>query len=383
MMASQPGPNAPDSAAEKVRADQKQRRFEAARNAFALKMAALHDLSLDLSLADDVDELCRRAVDLGQRVLGYDRIGIWFVDPSDPALLFGSFGTDEAGRVRDERGVQYRRSSEALPEGFYEGKEPVYYMGAGPCFNERHEVVGTAERALALLWDGRKVIGEIWVDNLVTQRSIDGGSLELLVRYARIVGSLSSLKRVQAELMLLASTDALTGVVNRRTVFVVLEKQFSLAARKGDDIAVIFCDLDGLKAVNDKLGHPVGDELIKVASAALLDSLRECDTVGRVGGDEFLLVLPDCDAEGAAIIDARIEAALTKANAEERPFRVSLSRGIATRSELAAAGADQATIADRGSAAADRSAASASATAQALVELADRRMYEAKRKASR
>ena len=80
-------------------------RYEAARNAFALKMAALHDLSLDLSMADNVDELCRRAVILGQRVLGYDRIGIWFIDPSDPALLYGSYGTDEDGHIRDERGV--------------------------------------------------------------------------------------------------------------------------------------------------------------------------------------------------------------------------------------------------------------------------------------
>jgi len=329
-------------------------------------MAALHDLSLDLSLADDVDELCRRAVDLGQRVLGFDRIGIWFVDSADPALLYGSFGTDEEGRIRDERGVQYRRSVESLPDGFYEGKEPVYYMGSGPCFNECHEVVGIAERALALLWDGRKVIGEIWVDNLVTKRSIDGGSLELLVRYARIVGSLSSLKRVQAELMLLASTDALTGVVNRRTVLVVLEKQFSLAARKDDDIAVIFCDIDGLKAVNDNLGHAAGDEFIKLASSALLDSLRDCDTVGRLGGDEFLIVLPDCDAAGATLIDARIEAALAHANAGPKPVPIALSRGIATRRELVLdeTGLDTGTV---------------GATAQALVNLADRRMYQAKR----
>ncbi len=351
--------NSERSAADKSRADQRQLRFEAARNAFALKMAALHDLSLDLTLANDVDDLCRRAVDLGQRVLGYDRIEIWFIDPEDPALLFGSYGTDESGRVRDERGVQYRRSEEALPEGFYEGKEPVYFMGSGPCFNERHEVVGTAERALALLWDGRKVIGEIWVDNLVTKRSIDGGSLELLVRYARIVGSLSSLKRVQAELMLLASTDALTGVVNRRTVLVILEKQFSLASRKGDDISVIFCRLEGFKAVNDDLGHAAGDEYVKIASSLLLGALRYCDTVGRIGTDEFLLVLPDCDTVGAAIIDARIAAALSRVNDGQRPYKVSLCRGIASRSELP--GADRDT------------------RAQTLLDFANRRKHEARR----
>jgi diguanylate cyclase (GGDEF)-like protein len=343
----------------RIRADASLRRFEAARNAFAFKMAALHDLSMELSLVDDVDELCRRAVELGQRVLGFDRIRILFVDAADPALLLGSYGMDVAGRIRDERGIQYRRSAEALPEGFYESKEPVYYMGAGPCYDERHQAVGEAERALALLWDGRKVVGEIWVDNLVTRRPIDGGSIELLVRFARIVGSLSSLKRVQAELMRLSSTDALTGVVNRRTVLVVLEKQFSLATRKGDDLAVIYCDLDGLKAVNDTLGHAAGDEYIKIASSILLDSLRDCDTVGRLGGDEFLIVLPDCDLAGASLIEARIEAAAAEVNSAPRLFEVSISRGIATCGELENACNDLST--------------------QALIDLADRRMYEAKR----
>ncbi len=339
--------------------DKKQRHYEAARNAFALKMAALHDLSLELSIAEDVDDLCRRAVFLGQRVLGYDRIAIWFVDTADPAVLYGSFGTDEFGHIRDQRGIRYRRSEEALPPGFYDGKEPIYYMGVGPCFDENHAVLGNAERALALLWDGRKVTGEIWVDNLVTKRGIDGGSLELLVRYARIVGSLSTLKRVQAELMQLSSVDALTGVVNRRTVLVVLEKQFNLAQRKGYEIAVIFCDLDGLKAVNDAQGHAAGDEYIKIACSALLDSLRDSDTVGRLGGDEFLIVLPDCDNEGGALIDSRIEDAVAAANAGIRPFQVSISRGMATCADLKAACADL--------------------SSQALIDLADRRMYEMKR----
>jgi diguanylate cyclase (GGDEF)-like protein len=342
--------------------DAKERNFEAARNAFALKMAALHDLSLDLSLAEDVDDLCRRAVGLGHRILGYDRIGIWFVDPADPALLYGSFGTDEAGLIRDERGVSYRRSDENLPEGFYDGKEPVYYMGVGPCFDERHQVVGSAEKALALIWDGRKVIGEIWVDNLMTQRAIDGGSLELLVRFARIVGYLTSLKRVQAELKQLSAMDELTGIVNRRTALVVLEKQFNLAARKGEDLAVIFCDLDGLKGVNDRLGHSAGDDYIKKACAILTAAIRDSDTVGRIGGDEFLVVLPDCDAAGAAIIDSRIVAAVSAANggSGERPYLVAISRGIAHFGELGGAGPGR--------------------NPQALLDLADARMYEAKAK---
>ena len=182
-------------------------------------------------------------------------------------------------------------------------------MGSGPCFNERHEVVGTAESALALLWDGRKVIGEIWVDNLVTKRSIDGGSLELLVRYARIVGSLSSLKRVQAELMLLASTDALTGVVNRRTVLVILEKQFSLAvAQRRRYLGHLL--RPRRPQGGERRPGPRGRRRVH-QDRQLPSSWARCATAipwARIGSDEFLVVLPDCDAAGAAIIDARIEA---------------------------------------------------------------------------
>ncbi len=346
--------------AEEHKAAVKSRRREAARNAFALKMAALHDLSLELSLSEDVDDLCRRAVAMGRRILGYDRISIWFADPLDPGLLFGTYGTDESGNLRDERGVAYRRSAEALPPDFYKGKDPVYYMGVAPCFDERHNVVGSAEKALALVWDGRKVIGEIVVDNLITQRSIDGGSLELLVRFARIVGSLTSLKRIQAELKVLASTDVLTGVVNRRTALVVLEKQFGLSLRNGECLAVAYFDLDGLKEVNDRLGHSVGDEYIKIACSTLVRTLRGTDTIGRLGGDEFLVILPDCDAPGVEAIARRIDAFIAEENSAGRDYRISLSRGLATIDELESAGL--------------------SVTSQSLLELADGRMYEHKRR---
>jgi diguanylate cyclase (GGDEF)-like protein len=338
----------------------KARNVEAARSAFALKMAALHDLSLDLSLAENVDDLCRRAVTLGHDILGFDRIGIWFVDQEDSALLFGSYGIDEKGKLRDERDCRYRRSAEALPRDFYEGREPVYYMGAGPCFNHRHEEVGSGERALALVWDGRAVMGEIWVDNLLTQRVIDGGSLELLVRYARIVGYLTSFKRVQAELKRLSEPDEVTGVVNRNTALVVLEKQLSLATRRREHMAVILCRMDGLKAVNEKLGRALADDYAKTVSATLVSAVRDCDTVGRFDNDRFILVLPACDQAGAALIDSRVAVAVDEANGavEGRSYKLAVSRGVACSAELGDVGPKW--------------------TAQALVDLAERRMLASK-----
>jgi diguanylate cyclase (GGDEF)-like protein len=335
-------------------------------DSFVYKLAALHDLSVELSLAGGIDDLCEKAVRLGRSILGFDRISIRFVDRNDSGLLHGSFGVDEAGRVRDERGVRHRRSEEPLPPGFYEGKEPVYFLGQAPCFGDRMNVVGEADKALALLWDGRQVIGEMSIDNVITKRPIGGGELDLLVRFARMVGFLASFKLEQRELSRLSGTDELTGIVNRRTVLLVLDKQLGLSIRSQRVLSIAFVDLDGLKAVNDAFGHAAGDEYIREACEVLTKALRTTDTIGRLGGDEFIAVLPECDSQGVAAIERRTRALVDEWNeAGGHRYPMSLSMGFAMSREIAASGAQP--------------------NATALIELADSRMYDdkARRKAAR
>jgi diguanylate cyclase (GGDEF)-like protein len=333
---------------------------------FIYKMAELHDLSVELSLAEGIDDLCERAIRLGRPVLGFDRIGIWLVDSEDPGLLRGSFFVDESGCLMDKRGARLQRSVRALSADFYEGKEPVYYLGQAPCFDDRMTLLGEADKAVALLWNGRKVLGEVTVDNVVTKRPIGGGELDLLVRYARMVGFLASFKQEQSELERLSGIDELTGVVNRRTALLFLEKQLGLCARSGSPLSVVFVDLDGLKSVNDRFGHAEGDEYIQAACEVLAKALRNTDIVGRLGGDEFLAVMPGCDKEGVEAIGARARSLVEEWNGSGgRPYAMSLSMGFAMSSELLETGTERA--------------------ATALVELADSRMYAEKisRKACR
>jgi diguanylate cyclase (GGDEF)-like protein len=328
-------------------------------DSFTVKMAALHDLSIELSLASGIDELCERAVRMGRIVLGFDRIGIWFVDRDDPLFLKGSFGVDESGRIRDERGIRLKRSDRALAADFREGQEPVYYLGLGPCFDDRLNRIGEAEKALALLWNGREVIGEVSVDNFISKRPIGGGELDLLVRYARMVGFLASFKLEQSELSRLSGTDELTGIVNRRTVLLFLEKQLGLALRNDKTLSVLYVDLDGLKAVNDSLGHAAGDEYIRSACEVLSKALRTTDTIGRLGGDEFLAVLPDCDDAGVEAIGRRTRALVDEWNAAAgRRYAMSLSMGFAMSRELAVG--------------------AKSPDPSVLIDLADARMFEDK-----
>ena len=120
--------------------------------------------------------------------------------------------------------------------------------------------------------------------------------------------------------------DPLTRVHNRRYLFGQLGALVSGARRHGRPMAVAMIDLDGFKAVNDRHGHEVGDGVLVAAGEALQRALRAEDVIGRLGGEEFLALLPDTDAEAAARAAERLRAAVA---ASDGPVPVTASVGWA------------------------------------------------------
>ena len=155
------------------------------------------------------------------------------------------------------------------------------------------------------------------------------------------------------ELRELARLDDLTGALNRRAFFVRLEEELARAQRAGTAVTLVLYDLDGFKAINDEHGHPAGDVALRGFAQHLGANLRAYDSVGRIGGDEFALLLIGIEPNAEASILGRLSTTL--ASAGPGTTDVHASFGAARYPEDGA-------------------------TRDELVAVADRRLYEHKRR---
>lgn len=145
----------------------------------------------------------------------------------------------------------------------------------------------------------------------------------------------ASLRRLATQLngvQALATTDPLTGVLNRQAIFRVLDDEIRRAGRYGHTLSVVFVDVDNFKRVNDTYGHVAGDVTLRAVAGQLRSNLRSSDRVGRYGGEEFMLVLPETDVPAAAAIAEKLRR-LVGANEvqleDDNSVRVTLSAGVA------------------------------------------------------
>jgi diguanylate cyclase (GGDEF)-like protein len=135
---------------------------------------------------------------------------------------------------------------------------------------------------------------------------------------------------MQHELLRLSTIDELTGLKNRRAFLETAVPQLKVARRTGHRLTLLFIDLDRMKDINDKLGHLQGDNALIDAAEVLRGTFRESDLIGRVGGDEFCVLLVGT-SEDAEVSTARLQEAVEQLNQEgRRPFRLSLSIGSTT-----------------------------------------------------
>lgn len=135
---------------------------------------------------------------------------------------------------------------------------------------------------------------------------INLGSLWLLAYLAGVYAS--SERRARATVLALSQTDPLTGLFNRGQLFPTLEQEVQRTRRSGRGFCVLMVDLDGLKAINDSMGHLRGDDVLRSLGRVITGSIRGVDSAYRYGGDEFLILLPETEFIGAYVVAEKIRA---------------------------------------------------------------------------
>ncbi len=188
-------------------------------------------------------------------------------------------------------------------------------------------------------------------------KPVDLHELQVRLRAGRrIIELQDELIATREELRIQATRDFLTGIWNRGVITEKLNEEINRAARANGSLGVIMCDIDHFKKVNDAHGHPVGDSVLIEIAQRMQATLRTYDALGRFGGEEFLIVVPDATTEGIVVLAERIRRAV-----EEEP--------IETASGLVSVTVSLGTVAGP---------MEQSTTLKGLIDEADRALYRAK-----
>jgi len=144
------------------------------------------------------------------------------------------------------------------------------------------------------------------------------------------VGEARYMQAVLDALCDLSSTDSLTGLMNRRAFWGVLEQELDRVTRGGEHALLLALDIDHFKRINDRYGHPAGDQVLRVVTKRLREAVRPMDNVARVGGEEFAVLCPQCPPSFAVAVAQRARMAIESAPIElpeHGPITVTISVG--------------------------------------------------------
>jgi diguanylate cyclase (GGDEF)-like protein len=154
----------------------------------------------------------------------------------------------------------------------------------------------------------RKDGSTVWMEMTITGMYGEAGDFIGILGVSR---DATERRKIQCQLEFMAQHDMLTGLANRVLFSDRLERAIALAKRERRNLAMLFIDLDKFKPINDRYGHAIGDVVLKEVAIRMVDCVRASDTVGRMGGDEFVVLMPGhIEIAGATVVGTKILKAL-------------------------------------------------------------------------
>jgi diguanylate cyclase (GGDEF)-like protein len=182
--------------------------------------------------------------------------------------------------------------------------------------------------------------------------AFDAGNVGPCAIIARQLAATFKAARLYAQVIELSLTDALTGVYNRRYFDLFLSNEVDRSRRFERHLGIMILDIDYFKEYNDSFGHQAGDKALQFIAQCLQQERRSADVVARIGGEEFALILPETEVDGALKVAEKIRVAIATAYNLKRPITISIGISIVDGTDI---------------------------EAEAIIQHADSALYEAKR----
>jgi len=176
-----------------------------------------------------------------------------------------------------------------------------------------------------------RVVGVLNLADKMDSNRFNSGDIALIELFSQLVGASIGNIKLFEKIQRQATTDGLTGLVNHKTFYEILEKELWRSRRYGGRISLIMIDIDNLKSINDAYGHRAGDKAIRKISKRIKECIRQIDTAARYGGDEFAVILLNTSLDDAVIVAQRMVDAVASSQAtwqkEQIPLSISVGLG--------------------------------------------------------
>ena len=251
-------------------------------------------------------------------------------DDEDDFVMFRDLLSEiEVGEYELEWVSTYAAAREALGGNRHDVCFLDYRLGDHNGLDILHECAeeGTAIPIVLLTGSGDREVDlaamKAGASGYLAKGQLEAAVVEHSIRYA------IEHRRMREQLQNLSLMDELTGLYNRRGFMTLADQHRKLASRSGSRLALLFSDRDGLKWINDNLGHHDGDRAIRETGEVLKKAFRETDIIARMGGDEFAALFIDTTDESPPTLAARLQRYVDEVNeAPNRRYKLSLSVGV-------------------------------------------------------
>jgi diguanylate cyclase (GGDEF)-like protein/putative nucleotidyltransferase with HDIG domain len=267
----------------------------------------LYSLAREFSSSLDLEETLMLFAEKVKEFVPYDSIAICLLD-----------GDKDAGRIAYAGGIN---------NSLFDGRKVKLGQGATGYVLKKEKPVVNVDPALDLTFTPDESIADYRImatlplfaeDKLIGAVSLYSCTLEnyqdehirLLETISHIAADAINASLQHAEAESHAMTDPMTGLPNARSLRIHFDKEVMRASRNGKRLQLLVMDLDGFKSVNDNFGHKTGDRMLKAIASTIKDQLRDYDFLARYGGDEFIAIVPETDAEHIISLNERITEAV-------------------------------------------------------------------------